>query len=94
MEHCISTLKLHKEQEAKERLFKTYITDSLMAIAENTTHIFTQRNGIIDYGKRFEKRWIDLVNSTQKQTEEKKEEVDTRSAQEIATDMWQRIRGN
>lgn len=85
IEHCISALKLNREQ----LLFKTYITDALKAIAENTTHLLSP-NGVVDYGTTLSGRWVDII--TPKKEEPEKE--DNRTADEFASDMWERIRGS
>ena len=59
-----------------------------MAIAENTTHLLTAQ-GVVDYGRAIKQRWIDLLSS--QPTEEKPE--DDRPSEEIASDIWKRIRG-
>lgn len=84
IEHCISALKLNRE----EKSYKIYITDTLMAIAENTTH-FLGRNDIIDYGKAMNKRWVEIIEPEVKEPEK----IDDRPAKEIAADIWERIRG-
>lgn len=86
---------MHKKQEVEELAFKTYISDSLMAIANNTTHFFTLKDGIIDYGTRLNKRFIEYFNlENETELEREEENKDLRSADEIASDMWNRIRGN
>ena len=85
IEHCISSLKLYYE----EKNFRIYVTDALMAIAENTTHLIGQ-GGVVDYGKSISQRWIDIMNP---QTQ-KKEPEDDRPSEEIAADIWKRIRGH
>jgi hypothetical protein len=84
IEHCVSSLKLKNEEKA----YRTYVTDTLMAIAENTTH-FLGMNGVVDYGKTVKTRWIDILNPPPK--EDKSE--DNRPADEIVSDIWSRIRG-
>lgn len=83
IEHCISTLKLLNE----EKSFKVYVTDALMAIADNTTHIVGSQ-GVVDYGKTINQRWIDILNPPPQEPE------DTRPSEEIASDIWERIRGH
>ena len=83
IEHCISSLKLYKE----EKSFKVYVTDALMAIADNTTHLVGAQ-GVVDYGKTINQRWIDLLNPPPEVPE------DNRPSDEIAEDIWQRIRGH
>lgn len=80
MEHCISSLKLDNEEKA----FKVYVSDALMAIAENTTHIVGMQ-GVVDYGKTIKTRWIDILNPPPKPKE------DNRPADVIAADIWNRI---
>ncbi len=80
IEHCISSLKLDNEEKA----FKVYVSDALMAIAENTTHLVGMQ-GVVDYGKTIKTRWIDILNPPPKPKE------DNRPADEIAADIWNRI---
>jgi hypothetical protein len=87
IEHCIFTLKLNRE----DKLYKMYITDALMAIADNTTHLVGAQ-GVVDYGRTIKERWIDL---SEPEKEDEKESVeDNRPVEEIASDIWERIRGN
>lgn len=90
IEHCISTLNFYKKQEVEEKSFKIYVTDALMMIAENATHLITNQ-GVVDYGKYFKQRWIDTLEQPQKKKEEKE---DNRPSEEIAQDIWKRIRGH
>ena len=78
----MSTLKLNKEKQS----YQIYVTDALMAIAENTTHLVGMQ-GVVDYGKTIKERWINTLNPPEETTE------DNRPCEEIATDMWERIRG-
>lgn len=80
IEHCISSLKLDNEEKA----FKVYVSDALMAIAENTTHLVGIQ-GVVDYGKTIKTRWIDILNPPPKPKE------DNRPADVIAADIWNRI---
>lgn len=57
-----------------------------MAIAENTTHLVGTQ-GVVEYGRSIKTRWIDLLNPPVEQPD------DTRSADEIAADIWKNIRG-
>lgn len=60
-----------------------------MAIANNTTHLVGAQ-GVVDYGMTIKQRWIELYESPPKtETPE-----DNRSSEEIAVDMWDRIRGH
>lgn len=81
----MSTLKSNNEKKS----FEVYVTDALMAIADNTTHL-VGRQGVVDYGRTIKQRWIDII--TQPPKEEKPE--DNRPSEEIASDIWSRIRGH
>ena len=85
IEHCISTLKLNREK----KLYQVYVTDALMAIADNTTHL-VGHSGVVDYGRTIKERWIDLIEKTF----EPERPVDNRPSEEIAKDIWSRIRGH
>ena len=67
-----------------------YVTDALKAITENTTHFLIPGVGAADYGTSLRMRYADLLDPTPKEPEAPE---DTRSAKEIAADMWTRIRG-
>lgn len=86
IEHCISSLKSNSEKKS----FEIYVTDALMAIADNTTHLLTM-NGVVDYGRTIKTRWVDMLEPP---PEEPKEPEDNRSSEEIANDIWSRIRGH
>jgi hypothetical protein len=83
IEHCIFTLKSLRE----EKLYRVYVTDALMAIADNTTHLVGTQ-GVVDYGKTIKERWIDILNPPPEIPE------DNRPSEEIASDIWKRIRGH
>ena len=83
IEHCIFTLKSLNE----EKSYRVYVTDALMAIADNTTHLVGTQ-GVVDYGKTIKERWIDVLNPPPKIPE------DNRTSEEIASDIWKRIRGH
>ena len=70
-------------------MYRVYVTDALMAIADNTTHLVGSQ-GVVDYGKTINKRWIDALTP---QPEEKPQPDDDRPSVEIAADIWDRIRG-
>ena len=86
IDHCISALKLNNEV----RSYRIYVTDALMAIAGNTTHLLGME-GVVDYGCSISRRWIDALNEALNPPPEVPE--DNRSCEEIVTDMWSRIRG-
>lgn len=83
IEHCISTLKAINEEKA----YRIYVTDALMAIADNTSH-FLGVNGMVDYGRTMSQRWIEVLNPPPEKPE------DNRPSDEIAADIWTRIRGH
>lgn len=58
-----------------------------MAIADNTTHLVGS-GGVVDYGKTINRRWIEIF-----ETPKKEEPEDNRPSEEIAEDIWKRIRG-
>ena len=59
-----------------------------MAIADNTTHL-VGHSGVVDYGRTLNTRWIDLISKAPEVKEE-----DNRPADEIDSDIWERIRGH
>ena len=85
IEHCISALKFSNERKQ----YRAYITDALMAIAENTTHI-QGHDGVVEYGKTITKRWLEMLEPPK----EDDTPEDNRPSEEIARDMWERIRGH
>lgn len=82
IEHCLSEYKKRSE----EKLYRIYVTDTLKAIAENTTH-FAGLDGMVDYGTTMSQRWIDVL-----EPHEEIEESDDRSCEEQVHDIWERIR--
>lgn len=75
------------KKDAKDELYRVYVTDALKAIAENSTHFIVPGHGAVDYGSFLQTRWIDAINP------EPEPEPDPRSCTEIATDIWKNIRG-
>ena len=61
-----------------------------MAIAENTTHL-VGAGGVVDYGRSIKQRWIDVIQTA---PAEEEVEQDDRPSEEIASDIWDRIRGH
>lgn len=92
IEHCISTFNEKKKREVEEKSYRAYITDTLMMIAENTTH-FMGRTEMLDYGKYINKRWVELMGYVGEEQDKTPIEEDTRTAKEFADDIWKRIRG-
>lgn len=75
-----------------------YITDALQMITENTTHYLVPGvDHAIDYGKSLRMRFSDLLDQLEGKEKQiaqaEPEPEDDRSSQEIASDIWQRIRG-
>lgn len=83
IEHCISSLMLNRKKES----LRVYVTDALMAIADNTTHLVGME-GVVDYGKTMTNRWLEILNPPPEKPE------DNRPSEEIASDIWDRIRGH
>ena len=80
----MSSLKSNNE----EKSYRIYVTDALQAIAKNTTH-FLGIEGMVDYGISINKRWIELFDAPLPEEPE-----DNRPSEEIAADIWKRIRGH
>lgn len=74
----------------EKRSWEIYVTDALMAIADNTTHLVGV-SGVVDYGRTIQKRWFDIINEPS--AEKKEEPEDNRPSEEIAADIWSRIKG-
>ena len=89
IDHCITALNYDREREIERKSFETYVTDALMAIGENTTHLMGF-NGVIDYGKAPRERWIDMIDDS---TPIEPQEIDERPCEEITEDIFARIRG-
>ena len=72
--------------------FRAYVTDALMMLTENTTHLVGM-NGVVDYGRTFKTRWVELMEY-KKPEKDKQEELneDKRSATEFASDIWKRMK--
>ena len=60
-----------------------------MAIAENTTHYLAMNGEMVDYGRTINQRWMDLLNPPPPPEPE-----DDRPSEEIAADIFKRIRGH
>lgn len=61
-----------------------------MAIADNTTHLVGAQ-GVVDYGRTIKERWINMLTPPPTKPEEPE---DDRTSEEIASDIWSRIRGH
>lgn len=89
IEHCISALSYDRKKARELKSFEAYVTDALMLITENTTHVATM-GGVVNCGKWLKDRWIDIINDTPIEPQE----TDDRPCEEIAQDIFARIRGN
>lgn len=65
-----------------------YVTDSLKAIADNTTH-FISLGEVVDYGSTLASRWIEIIEQN---PEKDPEPEDTRSCAEITEGIFARAR--
>ena len=89
IEHCISAFKRMQE----EKSYKIYVSDALQCIAKNTTH-FVTFNGVEEYGTVMQERWIDLISGRANEPEQEEEtEEDTRTTDEIVSDIWKNMIG-
>lgn len=68
-------------QKQEEKAYKIYVTDALKVIANNTA------GGEARY--MIQRRWVELLEPV----ESEEAEQDPRSCEEIAADIWKRIRG-
>lgn len=87
IEHCISLF--HKNQI--EKIYRIYITDCLQAIAENTTHLMSLRQGVIDYGSKMQSRWMDLAYSDVEKLK-KIDEFNAKTTDEVVDGIWNNIK--
>lgn len=88
MECCAAAYR--KKQE--ETLYRAYVTDALKAISENTTQIFIPGHGLEKAGANMTARWVELAKPAKEKPEPEPEE-DTRTAREIADDIWAHMKG-
>ncbi len=95
IDHCIAAFSRKNKTEAKETIYRAYVTDALKVVAENTSHYLLPGKGAVDYGSAMTKRWIELANPELLNSKPKKPkaEDDNRPCEIIAIDMWKRIRG-
>ena len=83
IEHCIAAFRA----DQRKKSYRAYIANALKAIADNTTHHIVPNYGLLDYGTMMKMEW------TEDEIPKEEEVEDTRSCSEIATSMWDRIRG-
>lgn len=76
------TASYRKKQE--EIRYKSYITDCLRILTENTTHFIIPGYGDITYGTYMKKPWYEPKKKAEKENQ------DNRSVEEIAADIMSR----
>lgn len=81
IDHVLAEIKKQNEEKA----YKIYITDSLRAITNNIAQEASQER----YYSIMPMRWIDIIDAR----DEPQEQEDPRSCEEIAADIWKKIRG-
>lgn len=81
IDHVLSEIKRQNE----EKSYKIYVTDALRAIANNSAQAAVEQRSYISLTKR----WADIFESQERPQEV---EEDMRSCEEIAVDIWKRIR--
>lgn len=83
-------VKARLEKYSRELAYRIFVTDSLKAVVENT-HYITTFDGIIPYGVSVKRRWIDIMNGVKPKEKEKPKE-DTRTCEEVVSDIWKNAR--
>ena len=83
IDHCIAAL----NAELEEKYYRVYVTDALKAIVDNSARYLIPGVGEVDCGTHLTVRWQDMI------TPQEEVEDDPRTCQEIATGIWDRIRG-
>lgn len=86
IEHCISALNYDMEQENVKKGYRAYVTDALYALVDNSTHHLSI-NGVEDIGLTLNSKWLDILEPPTIAP------PDNRPCNEIAQDIWARIRG-
>jgi len=79
-EHITASYRKKRE----EIRYKSYITECLRILTENTTHFIIPGYGDITYGTYMKKSWYEAKKKPEK------EKQDKRSVQEIAADIMSR----
>lgn len=77
-------------KDAIEKSFRTYVTQSLMILTQNTAHYFGGLDGdgkphMFDYGRMMQLSWLDLIEPKDPEPE------DTRTVEEVVDDIWANI---
>jgi hypothetical protein len=86
VDHCVAAFNTYQQ----EREFRTYLTDALKAIAENTSRYILPGLVEVNAGTVMAFRWA-APTQPEKPAEEKPE--DERSCEEIVNGIWSRMRG-
>lgn len=81
IDHVLSEIRRQNE----EKSYKIYVTDALRAIANNSAQAAVEQRSYASLTKR----WADIIEP---QEEPQDIEEDARSCEEIAADIWKRIR--
>lgn len=81
IDHVLSEIK----RQSEERSYKIYVTDALRAIANNTAQAAVEQRSYTSLTNR----WAEVIEP---QEEPQEIEEDTRPCEEIAADIWKRIR--
>ena len=71
----------------EEDEYRDFVTDALIAIAENTTYHVVPGYGEVRLGQHITMRWGDRKKQPEKEPPE-----DNRPCAEIAAEIWERIR--
>ena len=86
--HCISALRFSQNEELERKSFEIYVTDCLKHLLQNTSY-HMGLDGVIEYGTTLKSRWIEVIEADN----EPIEPLDERPCDEIAQDIFARIRG-
>lgn len=81
IDHVLSEIKRQNEEKA----YKIYVADALRAIANNSAQAAVEQRSYISLTKR----WAEIIEPQEKPQEV---EEDLRSCEEIAADIWEKIR--
>lgn len=77
-------------QQKREETYRIYLTDALMAIANNTSN-YVGINGLVQAGAHLDYRYADTLYPQKPEKQEEQKE-DNRTMEEQAIDMWERMR--
>lgn len=81
IDHVLAEIK----RQSEEKSYKIYVTDALRAIANNSAQPALKEQSYIS----LKSRWIEVITA---EKETQSVEDDPRSCEEIAADIWTRIR--